>query len=50
MTYLSVNNKLCEKLVSSIPVISDDNLRVTPIVHAGFNVSSWESNNLNFTL
>ena len=30
-TCLFVNSKLCGKLFSSIPIMSDDNRRVTPV-------------------
>ena len=49
---LSINNKLCGKLFSLVPIMSDDNLRVMPITffEPAFNLSSWESDNHTFTL
>ena len=52
--YLSVSNKLCEKLVSSFPspIIFDARFRVTTITLfiGDFNLLSWELDNFTFTL
>lgn len=48
---LAVNNKLWGKLFSTVPIMSDDQLKVTPVAFfaAGFNLCSWKSDNLAFT-
>ena len=51
-TCLSVTNKSCGKLVSSVPIIFDDNLRVIPVEFfvAYFSLSYSESDNYIFAM
>ena len=54
LAYLSVSNKLCEKLVSSFPspIIFDASFRVTTVTLflGDFNLLSWELDNFTLTL
>ena len=47
-TCLFINNKLYEKSFLLVPIIYDNNFRVTPIALfvAAFNLSGWKSDNL----
>ena len=47
-TCLLANKKLCGKLFLSVPIMSADNLRVTPVVIfvADFNLYKWKSDSL----
>ena len=51
-TFLLVNNKIRGKLVLSVLIMSDDTFKVTPVAFftGDFNLFSWESDNLTFTL
>ena len=50
--YITVNSKLCGKLVSLVPIMFDDNLRVMSVAFfvADFNLLSCQSESFTFTL